>query len=304
MQYDVEADFYPLTTCNFRCDYCFLSRKALGAKIAFHGTNEQWADGFDSTGKTWLIHMTGGEPMIYPKFVDLCQRLTRRHYLSINSNLSHRAVDQFADVIDPRRVHFINAALHLVERRQRSGFETFIGRVQKLQSAGFSVFVLVVMTPPILARFPKLVQIFQSRGICIVPKALRGMVGGRRFPDAYSEAEREQLRGYLTEARAVHAPVLARMSEAPNIFSEDVLKPGLTFHGKLCGAGHNFVQVRPDGTVLRCGSGQRLGNILNKSVALLSSSQKCDTSYCPYFCEKYTSPRFTQTAAGLIARDY
>jgi sulfatase maturation enzyme AslB (radical SAM superfamily) len=298
MQYDVEADFYPLTTCNFRCDYCFLSKQALGAKIVVHGTNEQWQDGFDSTGKTWLIHMTGGEPMIYPKFVDLCQRLTRRHYLSINSNLSHRAVDEFAEVIDPRRVHFINAALHLVERRQRSGFDAFIGRVQKLQSAGFTAFVLVVMTPPVLARFPKLVQIFQNQGLNIVPKVMRGTVAGRRFPDAYSEAERQQLRQYISEAKSAHEPVLARMSEMPNHFSEHFLQVGLTYRGQLCGAGHNFVQVRPNGNVLRCGSGQQLGNILSNTVELLPSSQICDTSYCPSFCQKYTLPRFAQ-AVGL-----
>jgi MoaA/NifB/PqqE/SkfB family radical SAM enzyme len=302
MQYDVEADFYPLTTCNFRCNYCFLSQQALGAKIVVHGSPQQWADGFDSTGKTWLIHITGGEPTIYPKFVELCQHLSQRHYLSINSNLSHRAIEEFADVIDPQRVSFINAALHLVERHQRSGFDAFIGRVQKLQSARFIVFALVVMTPPIIPRFPLLSRIFQDHGICILPKIMRGTVAGKRFPGAYSATEKEQLRQYLAEARVAHAPLLARMAEPPTVdlFSDNFLTPGLTYRGRLCGAGHNFVQVRPDGTVLRCGSEQQLGNVLTKSVALLPSPKICDTSYCPYFCEKYTSPRFAQPAMASI----
>src|SRR5438105_14108549 len=95
MKYDVEADFFPLTTCNFRCSYCFLARASLGAKIKRYGTNEQWELGFNATGKTWLIHITGGEPCIYPGFVELCERLTRRQYLCLNSNLAHRSADQF-----------------------------------------------------------------------------------------------------------------------------------------------------------------------------------------------------------------
>ena len=33
MNYDVEADFYVLTTCNFRCGFCFIPLAALGAPI-------------------------------------------------------------------------------------------------------------------------------------------------------------------------------------------------------------------------------------------------------------------------------
>jgi hypothetical protein len=38
------------------------------------------AAGFDSTGYRWLLHMTGGEPGIYPQFVELCEALTERHF--------------------------------------------------------------------------------------------------------------------------------------------------------------------------------------------------------------------------------
>src|SRR6188768_467149 len=109
LKYDVEADWVLLTTCNFRCTYCFVPLPALATKLTTYGTNGQWTEGFDATGKTWLLHMTGGEPSIYPGFVDLCDQLTRLHYLSINSNLSHRCIETFAERINPERVHFINA---------------------------------------------------------------------------------------------------------------------------------------------------------------------------------------------------
>jgi Radical SAM superfamily len=128
LKYDVEADWILLNTCNYRCAYCFLSAADLGTKIRISGTPEQWVEGFSHAGKTWLLHITGGEPFIYPGFVDLCEQLARDHYLSINSNLSHRSVDDFAERIDPRRVHYINAALHPDERGKRREVDDFISR--------------------------------------------------------------------------------------------------------------------------------------------------------------------------------
>lgn len=299
MKYDVEADFFPLTTCNFRCSYCFLSRASLGAKIKRFGTNEQWERGFNATGKTWLIHITGGEPFIYPDFVDLCQRLIQRHYLSINSNLAHRAVDEFTEKIDPARVHFINAAVHLAERRTRTELESFIARARKLQATGFSTLVSMVMIPKLVEQFPRAARGFAAQGLCLVPKILRGTFQGKTYPDSYSPREKALLEEYFAASRQAHGEVLERMGEPPTIdmFSDGRFLNGVpSYRGKLCGSGHNFVQIQPDGSVVRCGSGQRLGNILEGDVALLRSPTICDTGYCPYFCEKYTSPRFARQA--------
>jgi MoaA/NifB/PqqE/SkfB family radical SAM enzyme len=101
VSYQAEADWMLLTTCNFRCKYCFNPPDALGAKLKVYGTNVQWTKGFNATGKKWLLHLTGGEPCVYPGFVDLCQQLARDHYLSINSNLSHPSIDAFVERIDP-----------------------------------------------------------------------------------------------------------------------------------------------------------------------------------------------------------
>jgi MoaA/NifB/PqqE/SkfB family radical SAM enzyme len=103
LEYEVEADWILLRTCNFRCDYCFVPVSARAAKITSYGTHTEWAEGFATTGKTWLLHITGGEPSLYPGFVELCEHLARDHYLSINSNLSHRCIDAFAERIDPKR---------------------------------------------------------------------------------------------------------------------------------------------------------------------------------------------------------
>ena len=304
MKYDVEADFSPTMACNFRCAYCLVPLGIRSAKPALHGTHDQWEDGFDATGKTWLIHTTGGEPFSYPGFVALCEQLTRRHFLSINSNLSYRSVDDFAERINPGRVHYINAALHYEEQLRRASLDAFIVRVHKLCDAQFNVLVSQVMTPQMVESLPAVSACLESRGLSVIPKMLRGRFEGKRYPDAYSAEHRARIREYLAAARLKYAAVIERMTEPPtiNMFADSHLLVGVrSYHGELCGSGCNFVQVAPDGAVYRCGSRKSLGNLLRKNVRLLNGPKRCDTSYCPYFCEKYTSSQFLPKPSGREA---
>src|SRR6187402_356769 len=116
MKYDIEADWILLQTCNYRCSYCFAPPEMLGEKLRTFGTPRQWGDSFDRTGRTWLLHITGGEPSIYPDFVELTEILTARHYISLNTNLTHASLRDFAGRVEPSRVNFINAGFHLEER--------------------------------------------------------------------------------------------------------------------------------------------------------------------------------------------
>ncbi len=305
MKYEMEADWLLLETCNFRCEYCFVKPEALGAKITVHGTPAQWAAGFHATGKTWLLHITGGEPTLYPDFMGLCEQLTQEHYLSINSNLSHPVIADFAERINPERVHYINAAVHDDERQKKKAHEVFIQRVQKLQQYRFNVLVSIVMTPAVIRTFPQLAAFYESHGLFLIPKVVRGGYQGQRYPEAYTEEERSLFLEYLTRATLKYAAVNQRLGEPATIdlFADSRFINAIdNYHGRLCGSGYNFVSIEPDGTIVRCGSGKRygktrifrtrFGNILQKSARFLSSPKPCDSSYCPYFCEKYTSAEF------------
>jgi len=294
IKYHLEADWMLLTTCNFRCTYCFFSPTVLGDKLRIYGTPVQWKEGFDATGKTWLIHISGGEPAIYPGFADLCEQLSQNHYLSINSNLSHHSIETFAEKVNPERVHYINAAVHAEERQKKASLGVFIDRVHKLQECQFNVLVSLLMTPQMVRHFPAISKDFESHGLYLIPKVIRGVCEGRRYPASYSDGEKSLILQYLVEAREQYRTVIERMGEPASIdmFSDGRFLNGIpNYQGKLCGSGYNFVQITPDGTVLRCGSGERLGNILLKNVRLLSAVKLCNTSYCPHFCEKYTSPQ-------------
>lgn len=305
LPYDVEADFFLLTTCNFRCAYCFLRPEQLGAKIVCHASNEQWRAAFDATQKTWMIHITGGEPFLYPRFTDFCSSLSTNHYLSINSNLGHRSVNEFATRIDPSRVHYINAALHQSERTCGARLGDFISRVQVLRRFHFAVMVSVVMTPAMIATYPALSAHLESYGLSPLPKVMYGYFDGRIYPAAYSHEEQSRLRDYIAVAKERNSELAASMVEAPTIdlFSEHVmLDARRRYRGRLCGSGYNFVSITSNGTVLRCGSGRRLGNILAGDLEFLAAPAPCDAEYCLYFCNKYTSDPFHVGTTGTDRR--
>ncbi len=240
MKYDLEADWMLLTTCNFRCTYCFFPDAILGARLNIYGTHAQWREGFDATGKTWLIHITGGEPAIYPDFADLCDQLSQNHYLSINSNLWHPSIDAFAEKVNPERVAYVNAGVHAEERQKKASLDVFIKRVHKLQKHQFNVLVSLLMTPQMVCHFPAISKDFESHGLHLIPKVMRGVYEGKRYPAMYSIGEKSLILQYLMEARKQYRTVIERIGEPASIdmFSDDHFLNGIPdYKGKLCASG-------------------------------------------------------------------
>ena len=290
MRYDVEVDWFLLYKCNLRCPYCAFSAEALSSDIRTYATPREWKEAFDATGKTWLLHITGGEPGIYPDFTGLCEQLAQTHYLSINSNLAHTAFNDFAQRVDPERVHFFQASLHYEVRRPEM-LEAFVRRVQQLREAKFAVLVNQVMTPGAVRIWPEISKFLEGHGLAAIPKTMRGPDHGCHYPGAYTAQEKALIVDYMEEAREKYGEVYASMSEPPTIdlLLEDRFLDGFPdYRGSVCAAGSRFVSIEPNGTVWRCGRPEVLGNVLFRDVRFLDAPRECDTSYCgPCFCEKY-----------------
>lgn len=317
MSYEIEADWVLLRTCNFRCTYCAILPEDLAGKISVYASPLEWLDAFNATGKSWLLHLTGGEPSIYPGFVKLCEHLTRNHYLSINTNFTNPSLDELCEKVDAARVHYINAALHHEERIRKTSVDSFVRRALKFKQRNFNLLISSVMTPPVARVFAELQAAFQAHGLFVIPKVMRGWYAGKLYPDSYTRRERTLIRDHMARAQQRYAAVLANMVEPPtiNMFRDERFLRGIPdYRGSLCASGSKFVEIEPNGDVFRCSSGQMLGNVLKRNIKLLSNAMRCDTSYCPYFCEKYTSPPFamsqpkpkshpvTNSIAGLVRR--
>jgi MoaA/NifB/PqqE/SkfB family radical SAM enzyme len=300
MEYDIEANWELLSTCNFRCDYCFLSDKALGKKIDIKTSPNQWAKSFEDTGKTWLLNMLGGELLIYPNFVDLCELLTKRHYLTIGTNLSRQnVVMDFAARINPERVYYIYASLHWTERQRKNGLQAFIAGVKALKNFGFTVVIAQVMTHEAIAAFKDIQAAFEPHGLTVFPKPARSKArNGDKYPASYSAEEIAAIGEYDSQARIRYAAEV-KSAEAPTpstIFDKDgkfIVSNFPWYLGKLCAAGFKFVRILPNGDVIRCASWQKLGNMLDGTFQANNGPRICYTRYCAFFCEKYTQPEFT-----------
>ena len=301
MAYDIEADWQLLNTCNYRCGYCFFGPELLGEKLRVHAAPAQWEAAFAATGRIWKLHITGGEPSLYPDFAELCARLTRRHTMSLNSNLSHPGIVRFAEAVDPARVDFVNAGFHPFERALRGGTARFIAHARMLRARGFALMVSIVATPEVLADFDAAAAPLRAVGISPFPKALRGHWRGALYPESYTDTERRRFRGRSARARADNRALLdaREPGESVDFALDDGFLDGLQdFTGTACAAGQRFVRLHGDGAVFRCSTHDSLGNLLDGTLRLRGAPAPCDAAYCPYFCVRYTGAAMVQAAAG------
>ena len=283
LKYDIEADWHLLNTCGYRCDYCFFSAETLGEKLKAYARPPEWEKAFERAGLTWLLHLTGGEPTLYPGFVELCETLTANHYISFNSNLNHDAVLEFAERIDPSRVSFINAGLHPHERLRRKGTGTFLKHAATLIERKFPIFISVVCTPEVLRDVGATIALTAPIGVLPVPKLLRGLYRGKSYPEGYSAAERAAFSDFAERARESDLRTFPNERPSVDIFFDDSHVAGTPlFVGRSCEAGRTFVRIEPDGKVYRCQPKQTndLGNVLDGTFRPRARASACDSDYC------------------------
>ena len=172
--------------CNFRCEYCYFPHD--NSPVTETLPVEKIKAFLDDTGRTWTVGMTGGEPFIYPGFVDTCEVLTQTHNIGVDTNLSISSkVKDFAEHIDPARVDDLYVALHIQERERIKGVPAFIENAQLLLDKGFTVIVNYVVHPDLEQRFHKDREFFAAHGIAITPRPFKGEFEGRRYPEAYGD---------------------------------------------------------------------------------------------------------------------
>ncbi len=290
--YDIEADWSLMTTCNFRCVYCFHPDRLLGAKINPPAPVEQMVKFFDESGLRWHLHLTGGEPFHYPNFLELCSQLTKKHLISINSNIDSPKVLQFVRTINPDDVDFINCAVHLQQRTQRKRLPQFIEHARALRTAGFDAYVTSVMYPEVFPLFLTHWDELAANGLMPWPKAFRGDFDGKRYPDAYTEEERALIVDYSKRAEAFYKDQFSLRDDRPTIdpvIDREVFLKGIPkFRGRQCAAGHDLVRINGKGDIYRCGSKIKLGSIVTGEFHRMDPLSPCTDHFCPYYCTKYS----------------
>ena len=273
-------------SCNFNCKYCnnkiienrtinMLQSTALGTFI----TNKIWSittkskkkanynidkivNFFNSTGKTAKIKLLGGEPFLYPDFIELCIELTKYHFIDIETNLSINQIKKFADTINPERMEDIRASFHIEELEEKNLINRFIDNFLYCKKKGFTITAIVIVYPPIMEKILKYREILLKEGIILYSQPFVGYYKRKEYPSSYTKKEIKDL----------------------NI---DFTYTSLTRNTKnqSCSAGNSFFVILPSGDIYPCyqllKKNKNLGNI-NNGYKVSNKLIRCpyDKCYC------------------------
>ncbi len=286
MKYDLIADWNLNRYCNFRCPYCYIRLEDRENEDYRGNDAPKIINAFDNSGKTWLIHMSGGEPFLHPDFIDLCKGLIRNHYLSINTNLTHHLVYDFCERIEPGRVSFIHCSLHITNRGDRRLINDFTEKVNALETSGFLVYVTQVTWPPIIPKFNQIFEFFGRQGILIRPKLFRGRYKGKQYPGSYAEGEKRTLQDIMKRIDEMDE----RSGKTKGHINPDMdrqwMNGHVSFKNQPCLAGSKFVFNDFWGNVARCADDHMsLGNIYQGRLKLFGHEISCRMPICgcPYY---------------------
>jgi MoaA/NifB/PqqE/SkfB family radical SAM enzyme len=256
--------------CNFDCPYCFRKQnpkdKQIEDSVSARFDAEHIARQFDNTGKSWMIYMTGGEPLLYPNFVALAGALARNHYMSMSTNLSTTSACELADTVGPQRFTAIRANVHITEREKiNDGLKEFLRKFLYFQNLGFDIRLVYVAYPPLFSRIKQDIESLREKGVKNIElKIFQGKLDGRRFPRDYTAGQRD----FLLELGLSN-------------YEKQILDSRVSFLGKLCRAGRLAFVMDPAGSVSRCNTlDENYGNLFEGTFKPGKSTRRCPARKC------------------------
>ena len=248
-----------LYECNYRCSYCFFEGKWEEYKsrnnyLSVDEWIKYWKRVYDRYGPIYLV-ITGGEPFMYPDFIELIQRLSPYCYhINISTNSSGNLAE-FVKKNNPEKV-----SLSLSFQPEFDKLDDFIERLSLIRKHGFNGCINFVAYPPQLKDIDSLRQKFRSAGEDLKVIPFWGEYEGRKYPESYTDQEKELV--------GINGEWLSH-----------VRKKGI-----MCEAGSKSALLFPDGKVARCGQiGEDLliGNFTDPGFKLFDKPLPCDAEYCP-----------------------
>lgn len=256
--------------CNFRCPYCWFYKDwaRLASRSLYLSPDkwmEHWSRIHDKYGEV-RIEIVGGEPFIYPDFIELVKRLSYIHSVKVTTNLSGN-IKQFIKEISPERVDLdLNFHMLFID------LEIVIEKTLLLKKAGFKAGICFLAYPPQIKHIERLRKRFTDEGINFALAAFWGEHDEKQYPAAYTKEEKEMLRFSMGDVdRAIYHI------------------EGISPKGKLCNAGYNYADIQGNGNVVRCAQlgNKSIGNITDKDFSLFEGPLACESEICP--CNEYNN---------------
>jgi len=174
--------------CNFNCAYCFNKKKDLKSKFKFSEKilSKKIYKNILNLKETAKVLLIGGEPFLHEDIIKICKVLTKKFHVTIATNLSiEKKIQEFVNCIDPASIDRLNISCHIEEREKRKEVYDLIRNIDLLRKKGFNFILNYVLYPSLMNRFIDDYAFFNSYGIKIQPKFVRGNFDDKFYPYAY-----------------------------------------------------------------------------------------------------------------------
>ena len=244
--------WYHLTdACNLACRHClFGSSPARSQALERDLLDRSLVEGMEAGCR--LFYFTGGEPFVYPGFVEILARVQELHpqahaVVLTNGLLLERWLSELAG-LDRERLH-LQVSLDGLERehdhlRGRGSFAALAASMRSVRSAGLPVTVSVAVNRVNVDQLPALARLAASwgaAGLHVMYHFVRGRGTDAQFVPPEHIATR------MVETGAVCAELGLRFDNLEALQAQVFTMPG-TRHD-LSGMGWESLAIGPDGRV-------------------------------------------------------
>lgn len=264
--------------CNYNCTYCNTPKpwnppgtwERDRDKVVYPGIDkwiEIWEDIYKRYGAC-EIHITGGEPFIYPSFMELITYLSKIHTLEIITNLFWNP-DYFVKNFSPDRVR-IGTSFH----PEFSNLEEFLKKHLNLREYGFETWANYVAYPPQMDRMGEYKSKFDKLGISFNIQPYLGWYQEKEYPPGYTDSELSYLRSCYDNEDIVNKKTIEWKTGAEK----------RNLKGRFCRMGQMYAKVYPNGGVYRCCAKDtaKVGNLIDGTFKLFDEPSPCESEHC--FC--------------------
>lgn len=265
----------PLWKCNFKCPYC-TGWKETNA-LEFQPLNTLitvWDNVFHKIPYTEIdLHLTGGEPTIYPNFFELLKYfITKVSKIHVCTNLSFNAHDFLNLKIPPDRI-----SLHATFHPSCISIDDFIENLILLKKYIINDTVEFVADENNLKNQELIIK--KINDCKIKAKILFLKFVKQDFSDKDTFIKKNNFSGTLNSDNEIKMIKKIRDEQKLNISDyESFEKFSL---GKKCSAGYKSIYIMPNGNIRKCSMDSTyLGNIFDCDINIYTEPQICTQKVC------------------------
>ena len=232
IKYDVWLHWSVSDKCIMNCEYCSSGKGITRGKLCIIDI-PKLIKTLEKTNKIFRIGFSGGgEPFMVPNLVEACIELTKKHYLSFNTNLAEKGVKELIEKTDPRKILYIVASCHIKALERRNLLDTYINNFLLAKEKGINISAVEVAYPPLLSELEKYKRLFSEKGLELIFNEFSGQYNGKIYPKSYTDEELEGF-GFTKQSVNTHYPDSRREI-------------------RLCNAGYNVAYVSSNGDITPC----------------------------------------------------